>query len=155
VVRQRHPDRLAVGHDRSPLGVHAGIDTTERENGTCHDDPVTSTVLERARAGDGDAFRQLVQPYRRELHLHCYRLLGSLTDAEDVLQDVLLAAWRGLDRFEERASVRTWLYRIATNRCLNARRDAGRRPAEPLPPFDPPEPTHCGEITWLQPLPGV
>jgi RNA polymerase sigma-70 factor (TIGR02960 family) len=115
---------------------------------------VTSTVLERARDGDGDAFRELVQPYRRELHLHCYRLLGSLTDAEDVLQDVLLAAWRGLDRFEERASVRTWLYRIATNRCLNALRAAGRRrPAEPRPPFDPPEPTHRGEVTWLQPYP--
>ena len=66
-------------------------------------------------------------PLRRELHVHCYRILGSVQDAEDVLQETLLAAWRGLDSFERRASVRTWLYRIATNRCLNSLRAAGRR----------------------------
>ncbi|WP_409493164.1 RNA polymerase subunit sigma-70 [Amycolatopsis sp. cmx-11-12] len=95
-----------------------------------------------------------IEAYRHELHLHCYRILGSLTDAEDAVQETLLAAWRGLDGFEGRSSLRTWLYRIATNRCLNALRDAGRRrPPEPVPPFDPPEPTRRGEITWLQAYP--
>jgi RNA polymerase sigma-70 factor (TIGR02960 family) len=101
------------------------------------------------------AFAELVGPYRRELHLHCYRMLGSLTDAEDVLQETLLAAWRGLDGFERRSSVRTWLYRIATNRCLNALRSAGRRPAKEwdIPEIEPPEPTHLGEVVWLEPYP--
>src|ERR1700758_4177190 len=90
---------------------------------------MSEPALSRARAGDEDAFRDLIDPYRRELRLHCYRILGSLQDAEDQLQETLLAAWRGLDGFEERASLRAWLYRIATNRCLNALRDRGRRPA--------------------------
>ena len=112
------------------------------------------TTLQRARDGDERAFRELTDPYRRELQVHCYRMLGSLTDAEDLLQETLLAAWRGLADFQERASVRTWLYRIATNRCLNALRGAGRRiPTEPVPPFQPPEPSRRGEITWLQPYP--
>jgi RNA polymerase sigma-70 factor (TIGR02960 family) len=115
---------------------------------------VEQATLQRARAGDEQAFRELTDPYRRELQVHCYRMLGSLTDAEDILQETLLAAWRGLAGFAERASVRTWLYRIATNQCLNARRAASRRiPAEPIPPFQPPEPTRRGEITWLQPYP--
>jgi RNA polymerase sigma-70 factor (ECF subfamily) len=115
---------------------------------------VSQSTLERARAGDADAFRDLTEPYRRELQLYCYRILGSLSDAEDMLQETLIAAWRGLDRFEERASLRTWLYRIATNRCLNALRDAGRRiPTEPVPPFKPPQPSRRGEVTWLQPYP--
>src|SRR6476646_6837785 len=84
----------------------------------------------RARAGDGDAFRKLTEPYHRELRVHCYRMLGSFQDAEDALQDTMLAAWRGLGGFEGRASLRTWLYRIATNRCLDARRSASRRPAK-------------------------
>ena len=109
-----------------------------------------------ARVGDEQAFRELTDPYRRELQVHCYRMLGSLTDAEDLLQETLLAAWRGLAGFQERSSLRSWLYRIATNRCLNALRAAGRRiPAEPVPPFQPPEPTRRGEITWLQPYPDV
>jgi RNA polymerase sigma-70 factor (TIGR02960 family) len=115
---------------------------------------VSQSVLDRARAGDEHAFRELTDPHRRELHLHCYRILGSVTDAEDVLQETLVAAWRGLDGFAGRASLRTWLYRIATNRCLNALRDAGRRrPPEPVPPFVAPEPTRRGEVTWLQPCP--
>ena len=112
------------------------------------------TTLQRARDGDERAFRELTDPYRRELQVHCYRMLGSLNDAEDLLQETLLAAWRGLADFQERASVRSWLYRIATNRCLNALRGAGRRiPTEPVPPFQPPEPSRRGEITWLQPYP--
>jgi RNA polymerase sigma-70 factor (TIGR02960 family) len=115
---------------------------------------VSQTALERARAGNADAFRDLTEPYRRELLLHCYRILGSLTDAEDLLQETLIAAWRGLEQFEGRASLRGWLYRIATNRCLNAVRDAGRRiPTQPVPPFQPPEPSRRGEVTWLQPYP--
>src|ERR1700733_3499903 len=116
---------------------------------------VAMTALVRARAGDGEAFRELTDPYRRELQLHCYRILGSVQDAEDVLQETLLAAWRGLDRFEERASVRGWLYRIATNRCLNALRDSGRRPQQVAhaPGFEAPEPTRRTEPTWFEPYP--
>src|SRR5690348_1478864 len=111
-------------------------------------------TLERAQAGDDEAFRRLTEPYRRELLVHCYRLLGSLTDAEDLLQETMLAAWRGLAGYQQRASMRTWLYRIATNQCLNAMRAANRRiPTEPTPPFVPPEPTRRSEITWLQPCP--
>ncbi|GAA3381877.1 RNA polymerase subunit sigma-70 [Cryptosporangium minutisporangium] len=115
---------------------------------------MTDDVVARARSGDEQAFAELVGPYRRKLHLHCYRLLGSLTDAEDVLQETLVAAWRGLHEFQQRASVRTWLYRIATNRCLNHVRDRARRvPPSPVPPFDPPARTRRSEITWLQPYP--
>jgi len=115
---------------------------------------VEHSTLDRARAGDERAFRELTEPYRLELQVHCYRMLGSLTDAEDMLQETLLAAWRGLGGFQARASVRSWLYCIATNRCLNLLRDAGRRvPTEPTPPFDPPSPTRRGEVTWLQPYP--
>src|SRR6185369_13750967 len=91
---------------------------------------VTTDLLDRAQAGDADAFARLTGPYRRELQVHCYRMLGSVADAEDALQDTLLAAWQGIGAFEGRASLRTWLYKIATNRCLNARRAAGRRPAK-------------------------
>ena len=109
-------------------------------------------ALGRARAGDEQAFRELTDPYRRELLAHCYRMLGSLTDAEDMLQETLLAAWRGLAGFQGRSSLRSWLYRIATNTCLNAIRSSARRiPTEPRPPFQPPEPTQRNEITWLQP----
>jgi RNA polymerase sigma-70 factor (TIGR02960 family) len=112
-------------------------------------------LISRARAGDGDAFGELTEPYRRELRVHCYRMLGSFQDAEDALQDTLLAAWRGLGGFEGRASLRTWLYRIATNRCLNARRSARRRPAQEwdVPQVEPPEPSRLGEVVWLEPYP--
>src|SRR3984957_10008015 len=116
---------------------------------------VAMTALVRARAGDGEAFRELTDPYRRELQLHCYRLLGSVQDAEDTLQETLLAAWRGLGRFEERASVRTWLYRIATSRCLNTLRASSRRVTTDGPQSwpDPPEPTRLGDVPWLEPYP--
>jgi RNA polymerase sigma-70 factor (ECF subfamily) len=116
---------------------------------------MTTELIARARAGDADAFRDLTGPYRRELLVHCYRMLGSVQDAEDAVQDTLLAAWQGLRRFEGRASLRTWLYRIATNRCLNARRFAGRRAAVEwnIPDVEPPEPTRLGEVAWLEPYP--
>jgi RNA polymerase sigma-70 factor (ECF subfamily) len=116
---------------------------------------VTERALSRARAGDEEAFRELADPYRRELQVHCYRILGSVQDAEDMVQETLLAAWRGLDAFEGRASVRTWLYRIATNRCLNALRDRGRRPQEVEAMVEPPEPTRRTEPVWLEPYPDV
>ena len=95
---------------------------------------VTTELITRARSGDGEAFHQLVGPHRRELMVHCYRILGSTQDAEDALQETLLAAWQGLRSFEERASVRTWLYRIATSRCLNSLRAGSRRPKAGTPP---------------------
>jgi len=116
---------------------------------------MTTDLITRARAGDGEAFRELTEPYRRELQVHCYRMLGSFQDAEDALQDTLLAAWQGLKGFEGRASIRTWLYRIVTNRCLNARRSASRRPAKEwdIAEYEPPQPTRLGEIVWLEPFP--
>lgn len=115
----------------------------------------TATLLERARAGDGEAFGELTEPFRRELQVHCYRMLGSLQDAEDAVQDTLVAAWQALADFEGRSSVRTWLYRIATNRCLSLRRAASRRPAKEwnVPSVVPPEPTSYGEVPWLEPYP--
>jgi RNA polymerase sigma-70 factor (ECF subfamily) len=116
-----------------------------------------SALLEAARAGDGNAFPRLVEPYRRELHAHCYRMLGSVHDAEDALQDALLRAWRGLPRFEGRSSLRSWLYTIATNTCLNliARRPKRVLPLDHSPAADP----HDGpgvplaETVWLEPYP--
>ena len=116
---------------------------------------VTADLISRARAGDGDAFRELTEPYLRELQVHCYRMLGSVQDAEDALQNTLLTAWQGLSGFEGRASLRTWLYKIATHRCLDARRAASRRPAREwdVAGVRPPEPTRLGEVVWLQPFP--
>jgi RNA polymerase sigma factor (sigma-70 family) len=109
----------------------------------------------RARSGNGKAFRQLIEPHRHELQVHCYRILGSLADAEDLLQETLLAARQGLPGFQERASLRSWLYRIATNRCPNWLRSANRRTTVEAArlPVEPPEPTRLGEITWLEPYP--
>jgi RNA polymerase sigma-70 factor (TIGR02960 family) len=118
--------------------------------------PPERTLLAAAR-GDGDAFGRLVAPYRAELHAHCYRMLGSVQDAEDALQEALLGAWRGLDGFEGRGSLRAWLYRITTNACL---RLGSRRPPRLLsadygPAFtqtdDLGEPD--GEPVWLEPFP--
>jgi RNA polymerase sigma-70 factor (ECF subfamily) len=118
---------------------------------------MATELLTRARDGDEKAFASLVAPYRRELHVHCYRTLGSLQDAEDAMQEILLAAWRGLAGFESRASLRTWLYRIATNHCLNLMRSAGRRPRfnEPRPDYLLPEAMPSTEPTWLEPYPDV
>ncbi len=117
---------------------------------------MTGNLIEQARTGDSDAFRALTEPHRRELEVHCYRMLGSLQDAEDMVQNTLLAAWRGLEGFEERASIRTWLYRIATNQCLSVLR-SGRRKREAvevgIAENDLPEPTHYGDIVWLEPIP--
>jgi RNA polymerase sigma-70 factor (TIGR02960 family) len=126
-----------------------------REEGDATVTAATADLISRARAGNGDAFRALTEPHRRELQVHCYRMLGSFQDAEDALQDTLLAAWQGLGGFQGRASMRTWLYRIATNRCLNARRSASRRIAKEwdIPGVDPPEPTRLGEVVWLEPFP--
>ena len=116
---------------------------------------VAADLMSRARSGDGDAFRELTEPHRRELQVHCYRMLGSFQDAEDALQDTMLSAWRGLGGFDGRSSLRTWLYRIATNRCLNTLRSASRRPAQQwnIPKVDLPEPTRIGEIVWVEPFP--
>jgi RNA polymerase sigma-70 factor (ECF subfamily) len=118
---------------------------------------LTPELIDRAREGDTTAFEQLVAPYRREMQVHCYRILGSVADAEDAVQEALLAAWRGLPGYEGRASVRTWLYRVATNRCLNMLRAAKRRPPADLGGLDvpPPEPTRHGEVVWLEPYPDV
>jgi RNA polymerase sigma-70 factor (TIGR02960 family) len=114
---------------------------------------VTSSI-DAARAGDEAAFRDLTQPHLHELHVHCYRMLGSIDDADDLVQETLIAAWQCLDAFEGRSSLRAWLYRIATNRCLNAIRDRKRRPpVAPTPPFDPPPPTRAVDVPWLQPYP--
>jgi len=119
---------------------------------------VTADLIDRARAGDGEAFRELIGPYERELQVHCYRILGSAHDAEDAMQEALLAAWQGLAGFEGRSSIRTWLYRVTTTRCLNALRSARRRAGggQAGPPgLSPPEPTRLGEVTWLEPYPDL
>ena len=114
-------------------------------------------LLGAARNGDENAFARLVEPHRGELHAHCYRMLGSLHDAEDSLQDALLRAWRGLPRFDGRSSLRAWLYRIATNTCLDV---IGRRPRRALPighvgAADPHEGvgTPLAESVWIEPYP--
>src|SRR6476661_8002873 len=111
----------------------------------CQTWPVNDSALIRARAGDHQAFAALTDPYRRELQLHCYRILGQVQDAEDAVQETLLSAWRSLESFEERSTLRSWLYRIATNRCLNMLRDSGRRPATAVAFFPDPQPTGYGE----------
>ncbi|TQC49385.1 sigma-70 family RNA polymerase sigma factor [Rhodococcus sp. WS4] len=155
VCRITHVDTAASGkwapagrpvHRSAGVDIRYGYATKLREKV----EPVTTELIARARSGDGEAFRELTEPYRRELLVHCYRMLGSFHDAEDVLQDTLLAAWQGFG-----ASLRTWLYRIATNRCLNARRSASRRAAKEwnMSKVEPPEPTRLGEVVWLEPFP--
>src|SRR6266516_2968960 len=148
-----------VGARPPPSSPPAGVCTRwkcgkVREEGDAR--VVAADLIARARAGDGDAFRELTEPHLRELQVHCYRMLGSFQDAEDAVQDTLLAAWQGIGGFaEERASLRTWLYKIATNRCLNARRAASRRPVRgwDMSQFEPPVPAPRDEAVWLQPFP--
>src|SRR3954471_8475953 len=149
----RHPSSHEPGFVVMLVATPAPADTDRQLRNPQGCGVVTETALGRARTGDETAFRELVDPYRAELQLHCYRILGSLQDAEDAVQETLLAAWRGLRGFEGRASLRAWLYRIATNRCLNVLRDRGRRPREVLAIPNPPEPTRTIEPTWLEPYP--
>src|SRR4051794_4478486 len=144
-----------------PLGFvylfrHTPVGGVREGRGENKGDDMDTDLLSLARAGDEDAFGELVAPYHHELQVHCYRILGSLHDAEDALQETLLSAWRGLDGFEGRSSVRTWLYRIATNRSLDAIRASARRD-EPMTTringLVPPAPTHRGEVPWLTPYP--
>src|SRR6185503_9980633 len=121
--------------------------------GRCEDAKVTERALTLARAGDQEAFRELTDPYRHELQLHCYRILGSTQDAEDMVQETLLAACRGLEQFSERASIRTWLYRIATSRCIASLRASARRPQSVGPMTDLPAPSRVSEPIWLEPYP--
>lgn len=114
-------------------------------------------LLAAARGGDENAFGRLIERYRGELHAHCYRMLGSVHDAEDALQDALLRAWRALPRFEGRSSLRSWLYRIATNTCLDL---VARRPKRVVPiDYGPPSDAHLGpgepllESVWVEPYP--
>ena len=112
-------------------------------------------MLDRAQQGDAEAFGQLTEPHRRALHLHCYRIVGSIHDAEDLVQETLATAWRSLDGFDRRASLRVWLYRIATNKCLDALRARDRRPREVAPMTDVHPPTRSGEPLFVQPYPDV
>src|ERR671934_1647840 len=134
--------------------------TSSRESttaSTTSGSPREPELLEAAQGGDQQAFATLVEPYRRELLAHCYRMLGSYADAEDALQETLLRAWRALARLEGRSSLRAWLYRIATNRCLTA---IERRPQRVLPlDYAPAADPHDGpgeplvESVWVEPYP--
>jgi RNA polymerase sigma-70 factor (ECF subfamily) len=144
------------GHIGGPVGASVGVTDGSGLGGG--QDRVVG-LLVSARRGDGEAFRALVEPFRDELQVHCYRMLGSVQDAEDLVQETLLAAWQGIGSYEGRASLRTWLYRIATNRCLNALRAGalrlpgavGHRSEVSLP-----EPTHRrADPSWLEPYPDV
>ena len=136
---------MTAGPERGTRAARTVLTASERE------------LLEAARRGDDDAFGRLAGPYRGELYAHCYRMLGSAADAEDALQETLLRAWRGLPRFEGRSSVRSWLYKIATNACLRA---IERRPRRVLPvDYGPAADPHDGpaepvtEAVWLEPYP--
>ena len=137
-----------------------GVCTGSRSHGSLGQEggvPVEADLVTRAQAGDSHAFAELVNGHRRELEVHCYRILGSAQDAEDTVQETFLAAWQHIRAFEVRASLRTWMYRIATNRCLDVLRAARRRPrpGAPVPAGSRPEPTSPSEVIWLEPYPDV
>jgi RNA polymerase sigma-70 factor (ECF subfamily) len=117
----------------------------------------TDDALDAARAGDEAAFERLVEPFRKELHAHCYRMLGSLHDTEEALQEAMLRVWKGLDRFEGRSSLRAWLYKVATNVCLDliARRKRRLLPEDYAPKADPnlPPGEPVTEQVWIEPYP--
>src|ERR1700683_3792144 len=146
-----------------PVSAADGVSTCRagtaeaKEEVMLQDAIMATDLIDQARSGDGQAFRQLVEPYQRELQVHCYRILGSAQDAEDALQETLLAAWRSLGGFERRSSLRTWLSRTAPSRCLNALRSASRRPAAEWARQDvePPEPTRRSEGGWLGAYPDL
>src|SRR5260370_22769818 len=143
------------GPVRRSFSSTAGVITSKRRGGKsgCEDAMVLVSALAGAKAGDEQAFRELTDPYRSELLLHCYQILGSVADAEDMLQDTLLAAWRGLPTFEGRSPVRARLPTVAVHACLNALRDRSRRPREvPLMP-EAPEPTRHADPASTYPYP--
>src|ERR1700753_3131697 len=154
-------------HRNRPIRGAGGVGTfrraesarrKEEQRGCMPMEMDTTDLIAQARAGDHDAFREPVEVHSHELQVHCYRILGSLQDAEDALQETLVSAWRNLGDFGERSSLRTWLYKIATNRCLSMLRADSRRPriASPLPQPTLPEPTSAGDAPpWLEPYPDV
>jgi RNA polymerase sigma-70 factor (TIGR02960 family) len=139
-----------ISRDRNVV-IRGAVERKSR----CEDASVTEQTLDRARAGDEIAFREITDPYRRELRAHIYRIVGSTQDAEDLVQETLLAAWRGLDHFEARASLRAWLYRIATNRSLDALRANRRRPEDLQRMTEVPKPSRRSEPIWIEPYPDV
>jgi RNA polymerase sigma-70 factor (TIGR02960 family) len=150
--------RLEKWARRCPVSGPGGVYTGSRSRRPAREEfPVDADLVTRARAGDSGAFAALAEPHRRELEVHCYRVLGSAQDAEDAVQETFLAAWQHISAFEVRASVRTWLFRIATNRCLDALRSARRRPAfeASVPQRRSLEPTSPSEVIWLEPYPDV
>jgi RNA polymerase sigma-70 factor (TIGR02960 family) len=145
--------RFPVGPASIPVAGELRLPARDREEEVLID----TDLVTRARAGDPEAFTALVEGHRPELELHCYRILGSVQDAEDTVQETFLAAWQHIAGFEARSSVRTWLYRIATNRCLAALRSARRRqPADfAAPAARYPEPNAASDVMWLEPRPDL
>jgi RNA polymerase sigma-70 factor (ECF subfamily) len=135
--------------------VYTGTRTDDQKDPTGGRPPIEADLVAKAKAGDPDAFAELAEGHRHELEVHCYRILGSAQDAEDTVQETFLAAWQRITEFETRSSVRTWLYRIATNRCLDALRAARRRQPQgvtvPAGPY--PEPNATSDVMWLEPYP--
>ena len=157
-IRPSYDEHVARRQDvtRQAITLHRPSSARASPNSISVSDRLESTV-NAARAGDEEAFAHLAEPLRKELLVHCYRLLGSVHEAEDMVQEAFLRAWRGIDKFEPRASFRAWLYKIATNICLDVLRVRRARtlPASVYPAADPREPTaeHTDEVRWLEPFP--
>src|SRR5581483_87131 len=146
-IGRRNAAQFANPAASLPLSEPNAPGGSEGKRGCVVTEMDTADLIARARTGDHDAFRDLVQGHSHELQVHCYRILGSLPDAEDAVQETLVSAWRNLGEFGQRSSLRTWLYKIATNRCLDMLRAASRRPriASPLPEATLPEPAGAGD----------